>query len=376
MQYMVEIYVDYFGDDQEQVNHPYTLENFIGSGGMGTVFKITKSDWPNAGGAEKLTDIAHLPYSEENVIVSPARMLLLDDNRIAANGHIMDLGSVRANKLRRALYESEIMKELKSEPHVIQPGENRYVNFAGTLTFVTGMGYVPGKTVHDYLLDGLDSRDAGKIIADMGQALKTLEKRGIVHRDVKPKNVMYTPFEPGRGNATLIDFGLAIKTNGPPNYASDEVLEFLMDDSSDYRGKVAGTPGYLAPEEVRGDPVTEKTDTFTLGLLAYELFTGEPAFRPFPFDGEINLFDNLYKLATFDNKRRKQLLDTMFEKDIPLDLGKAVDMTLYSQPEMRVSGPLIAEARYLASGEDRPSYEIRSEPTIIPELPSESSIIL
>jgi serine/threonine-protein kinase len=79
----------------------------------------------------------------------------------------------------------------------------------------------------------------------------------VIHRDLKPANVMVD----GRGNARITDFGLAALSSDLPA-----------------RGEVAGTPAYMAPEQLTGDEVTPRTDLYALGLLLYELFTGRRRF--------------------------------------------------------------------------------------------------
>ena len=83
----------------------------------------------------------------------------------------------------------------------------------------------------------------------------------LVHRDLKPANILITP----TGDVKILDFGLACVHND--EWAADEV------------DRIRGTPIYMAPEQARGETVDHRSDLFSLGLIAYELFTGQPAYR-------------------------------------------------------------------------------------------------
>ena len=105
-----------------------------------------------------------------------------------------------------------------------------------------------GRLPHDKALDVARALCAG---------LAAAHDQGVLHRDLKPANVMID----GRGRAKITDFGLAGATSGIEGAEA-----------------MAGTPGYLAPEQLEGKELTVATDIYALGILLYELFTGERAF--------------------------------------------------------------------------------------------------
>ena len=128
------------------------------------------------------------------------------------------------------------------------------------------MELVDGRDLRDALkLGPLGPADAAGILADLAEALHVIHDRGIVHRDVKPANVLLEPAHlPTRTwNAKLADFGIAR----------------LIDDARLTRtGLLVGTPGYLSPEQVTGTAPGPAADIYSLGLLVLEARTGETAF--------------------------------------------------------------------------------------------------
>jgi serine/threonine protein kinase len=104
---------------------------------------------------------------------------------------------------------------------------------------------------------GID--DTVELAAQLGRGLDALHGRGVLHRDVKPSNVLLD----GEGAAALADFGLA---------RSDDSTRLTAD------GQLLGTPHYLAPELIEGQEATRESDIYALGCVLYECLAGEPPF--------------------------------------------------------------------------------------------------
>jgi DNA-binding beta-propeller fold protein YncE len=124
------------------------------------------------------------------------------------------------------------------------------------------MQYVPGQSLQQRLDAGpLPLAEVLRIGKETALGLAAAHEKGLVHRDVKPANIL---LEEGTGRVKLTDFGLARAWN---------------DASVTQSGFLAGTPQYMAPEQARGEPVDHRGDLFSLGSVLYAMCTGRPPFR-------------------------------------------------------------------------------------------------
>ena len=128
---------------------------------------------------------------------------------------------------------------------------------AGTDSFMV-MEYVRGKTLRDVVAERgpLPVHETARIVAQVAAALDAAHEAGVIHCDVKPANVILDE----HGTAKLTDFGIARAARGPREH------------------ELIGTARYIAPERVAGEPPTERSDIYSLGLVAYELLAGRPAY--------------------------------------------------------------------------------------------------
>lgn len=122
--------------------------------------------------------------------------------------------------------------------------------------------YVQGRSLKDLIRANgpLDPSDAGQIAGQVAEGLAQAHLAGIVHRDVKPQNILLD----AEGRAKLIDFGIA---------TGEEWTHVTRE------GAIVGSSRYMSPEQVQGRPVDRRTDVYSLGIVMYEMLTGEPPFK-------------------------------------------------------------------------------------------------
>lgn len=135
-------------------------------------------------------------------------------------------------------------------------------------THFIAMEFIEGRTLREMTDGGMKLKDALSIAVQVAEALAAAHAAGIIHRDIKPDNIMVR----NDGYAKVLDFGLA-KLN--------EVRSSTTDAGADYTqpGIVMGTLAYMSPEQATGEAIDQRTDIWSLGVVLYELLTGETPFR-------------------------------------------------------------------------------------------------
>src|SRR5579859_6752118 len=171
------------------------------------------------------------------------------------------------------LLDAEFRRRFQHEAEAIAAIEHRNVVrfldlLVGDPTFLV-MEYAPGPTLADVLSTDkkLPLVRALNIARRLAWALEASHRAGVVHRDVKPGNVILAP-DPELGEEPkLIDFGLAKLATAAPEEALTRT------------GQIVGTPYYMSPEQVAGKPVDARSDVYALGCLLYHMVAGRPPFE-------------------------------------------------------------------------------------------------
>ncbi len=144
------------------------------------------------------------------------------------------------------------------------------IDESGGRSFIS-MEYVQGRNLRERLKAGrFPIVDAVQAARELAEALQSAFLEGIMHRDLKPSNVMFTP----DGHLKVLDFGLAKRIHG----AKDEKTEDSWFSDLTETGAILGTPAYMSPEQLRSQELDHRSDIFSLGILLYEMSTGEHPF--------------------------------------------------------------------------------------------------
>jgi hypothetical protein len=176
------------------------------------------------------------------------------------------------------------------------------------------MPYVDGESLRERLTrtGPMAVSEALRVLRDMARALAYAHRRGIVHRDVKPENVLLTD-----GVAVVTDFGIAKALHAARIAADDAALT--------QAGTSLGTPAYMAPEQTAGDPDTDhRADLYALGVVAYELLSGST-----PFGGRTPRERLVAQMA-----ERPRPIDEL-RPDVPADVVEVIARCLEKDPAKR-----------------------------------------
>src|SRR5882757_8646561 len=174
-------------------------------------------------------------------------------------------------------------------------------------TYFIVMEYVEGRSLRDLIRSEgrLEAGQAADITAEIASALAFAHRSGVVHRDVKPGNVLLTR----SGTVKVTDFGIARAG------ASDGLTQ---------TGSVMGTATYFSPEQAQGLPVDGRSDVYALGVVLYEMVTGV---APFTAESPVSV--------AYKHVRETAVLPTERNPDVPPDLEHIIVTALAKAPENR-----------------------------------------
>jgi serine/threonine protein kinase len=172
------------------------------------------------------------------------------------------------SRLRRLEREARLLASL-NHPNIATIYGLEYFGDARLLV----MERCEGETLDEMIARGpIAAEKVLAIFRQIGEALEAAHARGVIHRDLKPSNIKLTP----DGKVKLLDFGIAKSLDLRPT------IERLRDEpatSLSESGLIVGTPGYMSPEQARGEAVDKRTDIWAFGVVMYEAMSGERAFR-------------------------------------------------------------------------------------------------
>ena len=253
----------------ETIAGRYELEEVVGHGGMSTVYKARDSLLER----NVVLKVLHQQYSEDEQFVERFKqearsVALLQHPNIVT---VIDRG---------------------------EEGGRQYIVFE----------YVDGENLKELVVrkGRLDVRTTLEVGLEIARGLSFAHEHGLVHRDVKPQNVLLN----GDGSAKVTDFGIARSLD--------------VEHSMTQTGTVLGTSNYIAPEQANGRPVDAQTDVYSLGVVLYEMLTGEV-----PFPGE-----NFVAVAMKHiQEPSPSVLDA--RGDVPLRVAEMIDRALEKDPELR-----------------------------------------
>ncbi len=245
------------------------LQQRIGSGGMGAVY------------------LAHHVTLKKRVAVK-----ILSRDLIGSESNVQRF--MREAQLAASLEHINVVQ-------VFDVGESRGIYFLV-------MQYIEGKSLDRIIQQGgrLPLGDACEVIKQAGGALSAAHRLGIVHRDVKPANILVSR----DGVVKVADFGLARSVDAGSSLSVE--------------GTIVGTPHYMAPEQARGKPTDGRTDIYALGATFYHLVTGRPVFEgPTPISVVLKHVSEEPSPAHFVNT------------DLPAAVGDLIAKMMAKEPELR-----------------------------------------
>ncbi len=216
------------------------------------------------------------------------------------------------SRLRRFKQEARAILAL-NHPNILTVFE---LGETGSLYYMA-TEFIEGETLRHYLWrNTLKVDEAIGIAIQVSMALEAAHAAGIIHRDVKPENIMLRPDRFVRDRLVkVLDFGLAKLTEREPLVSDPEAVTMPIANTNP--GAIIGTSGYMSPEQAQGDEIDTRTDIFSLGVVLYEMVAGQA-----PFAGPT---DSHVRVSVLD---RDPVPLTRYSPEVPRQLERIVSKAL------------------------------------------------
>ncbi|MBN1277750.1 MAG: protein kinase [Deltaproteobacteria bacterium] len=246
---------------------------------------------------------------------------------------------VHQELVKKEQFKARFYREAKLAAGLDHPGIIDIYDFGSNEEFdYIIMPFIEGETFQSRIKrkGPFDIQDAVRLMIEIAGALYHAHQRNVVHRDIKPSNIMFDSQE----RAVITDFGISKDLGDTDLTAPSTVL---------------GSPKYMSPEQIRGEPVDARSDLYSLGLVFYEMVTGKH-----PFEGKDT--SALYYAQAHEIPSRPESNIS----GIPSELGNIIMCLLEKLPEKRYADgkQVINALRDFQSGKV-PAYEDASEATVI-----------
>src|SRR6266498_459376 len=219
--------------------------------------------------------------------------------------------------------------------------------------------YIDGKSLRRYMADSpLEAREILDIAVQVASALEEAHAAGIIHRDIKPDNVMIRR----NGYVKVLDFGLAKLTESSTDRSSTDAEASTRVLVQTDAGVVMGTSHYMSPEQTRGKPVDARSDIWSLGVMLYEMVAGRV-----PFDGETSTD----VIVTINQKEAPPL--ARFAPNVPAELDWIITKALRKDRDERyqTTKELLTDLRRL---KQKLEFEAELERSVSPDSVTRSTV--
>ena len=220
--------------------------------------------------------------------------------------------------------------------------------------------FIDGETVRQCLWRGpLKVDEAIGIGIQVAMALEAAHAAGIVHRDIKPENIMLRHDKFVRDRfVKVLDFGLAKLTDRDAPSADPEAVTIPITETNP--GTIMGTSGYMSPEQALGEPVDERTDVFSLGVVLYEMVAGKP-----PFKGKT---DSHTRVSIIDHEplplvEHVEHIPRQFERIVSKALGKDRLKRYQTITDLKLDLEQLRDELHTSEGPELTRSSIRSTET-------------